>query len=114
MRLRPTQGDERWVLFGNHPQWKSRPPLCHLDRSSEGAQWRDLRSSQSSDASPCPSQSPIFLNVTALPLSSRPERSAVEGSAVVTVVTDLPRDTKKIRHGRSRAVTCHSELTTHH
>src|ERR1700678_1104422 len=39
------QGDEKWVLFGNHTQWKRRPPLCHLDRSSEGAQWRDLRSS---------------------------------------------------------------------
>src|ERR1700677_1221724 len=45
MGLRPTQGDENWVLFGNPTQWKRRPPLCHLDRSSEGAQWRDLRSS---------------------------------------------------------------------
>src|ERR1700678_3533068 len=35
----------KWVLFSNHTQWKRRPPLCHLDRSSEGAQWRDLRSS---------------------------------------------------------------------
>jgi hypothetical protein len=37
MCLRPTQGDEKWVLFGNHTEWKRRPPLCHLDRSSEGA-----------------------------------------------------------------------------
>jgi hypothetical protein len=34
MCLRPTQGDEKWVLFGNHTQWKRRPPLCHLDRRS--------------------------------------------------------------------------------
>src|ERR1700722_5608283 len=27
----------KWVLFSNHTQWKPRPPLCHLDRSSEGA-----------------------------------------------------------------------------
>src|ERR1700677_3515284 len=45
MGRRPTQGDEKWVLCSNHTQWKRRPPLCHLDRSSEGAQWRDLRSS---------------------------------------------------------------------
>src|ERR1700735_2023459 len=43
MGLRPTQGDEKRGLFRNHTQWKRRPPLCHLDRSSEGAQWRDLR-----------------------------------------------------------------------
>jgi hypothetical protein len=30
----PTQGDEKWVLFGKHTQWKRRPPLCHLDRSA--------------------------------------------------------------------------------
>jgi hypothetical protein len=41
MCLRPTRGDEKWVLFSNHTQWKRRPPLCHLDRSE--AQWRDLR-----------------------------------------------------------------------
>src|ERR1700679_3455779 len=27
----------KWVLFSNHTQWKHRPPLCHHDRSSEGA-----------------------------------------------------------------------------
>jgi hypothetical protein len=37
MGLRPTQADEKRLLFGNHTQWKRRPPLCHLDRSSEGA-----------------------------------------------------------------------------
>src|ERR1700684_617498 len=46
------------------------PPLCHLDRSE--AQWRDLRY--------------FFLNLCTVPqrpspLSSRPERSAVERSA---------------------------------
>src|ERR1700722_11673090 len=30
--LRPTQGDEKRILFSNHTQWKRRPPLCHLDR----------------------------------------------------------------------------------
>src|ERR1700733_12668069 len=42
MGLRPTQGDEKYLLFGNHTRWKRRPP----------------------------------------PLSSRPERSVVERSAV--------------------------------
>jgi hypothetical protein len=43
MGLLPAQGDEKRFLFSNHHRWKSRPPLCHLDRSA--AQWRDLRSS---------------------------------------------------------------------
>src|SRR6202044_164409 len=43
MGRRPTQGDEKRVLFRNYCCWKRRPPLCHLDRSSEGAEWRDLR-----------------------------------------------------------------------
>src|ERR1700722_19147979 len=37
MGLRPTQGDEKRVLFSNHTQWKRRPPLCHVDRRSHGA-----------------------------------------------------------------------------
>src|SRR5580700_6906657 len=41
MGQRPTQGDEKRVLFSNYCCWKRRPPLCHLDRSA--AQWRDLR-----------------------------------------------------------------------
>src|SRR5580698_2316825 len=41
MGLRPTQADEKRVLFSNYCCWKRRPPLCHLDRSA--AQWRDLR-----------------------------------------------------------------------
>ncbi len=41
MGLRPTQGDEKPLLFSNYPLWKRHPPLCHLDRSA--AQWRDLR-----------------------------------------------------------------------
>jgi hypothetical protein len=36
MGLRPTQGDEKRILFSNHTQWKRRPPLCHLDRRSHG------------------------------------------------------------------------------
>jgi hypothetical protein len=37
MGLRPTQGDEQRLLFSNYCPWKHCPPLCHLDRSSEGA-----------------------------------------------------------------------------
>jgi hypothetical protein len=33
MGLRPTQGDEKRLLFGNYCPWKHRSPLCHLDRS---------------------------------------------------------------------------------
>jgi hypothetical protein len=36
MGLRPTQGDEK-RFSSNYCLWKRRPPLCHLDRSSEGA-----------------------------------------------------------------------------
>jgi hypothetical protein len=38
---RPTQGDEKRLLFSHYCPWKHRPPLCHLDRSA--AEWRDLR-----------------------------------------------------------------------
>jgi hypothetical protein len=31
MGLRPTQGDEKWLLFSNRSPWKRRPPLCHPD-----------------------------------------------------------------------------------
>jgi hypothetical protein len=41
MGLRPTQSDEKRLLFSDYSPWKGRPPLCHLDRSV--AQWRDLR-----------------------------------------------------------------------
>jgi hypothetical protein len=40
MDLRPTQGDEKQILFSNYSLWKHRPSLCHLDRSA--AEWRDL------------------------------------------------------------------------
>src|ERR1700733_8768473 len=36
MGLRPTQGDEKRILFSNYCCWKRRPPLCHLDRRSHG------------------------------------------------------------------------------
>src|SRR3984957_15035088 len=32
----PAHGDEK-RLSSNYSRWKRRPPLCHLDRSSEGA-----------------------------------------------------------------------------
>jgi hypothetical protein len=34
MGLRPTQGDEKRLLFSNRCPWKHGPPLCHLDRSA--------------------------------------------------------------------------------
>src|ERR1700727_1559708 len=37
MGQRPTQGDEKRVLFSNYCCWKRRPPLCHLDRRNHGA-----------------------------------------------------------------------------
>jgi len=37
MGLRPAQGAEKRLLFGRHFPRQHRPPLCHLDRSSEGA-----------------------------------------------------------------------------
>jgi hypothetical protein len=46
MGLRPTQGDEKRLLFSSYSRWRHRPPLCHLDRSA--AHWRDLRSSRGS------------------------------------------------------------------
>ena len=36
MGLRPTQGNEKRLLFSNYSVWKPRPPLCHLDRSVPG------------------------------------------------------------------------------
>ena len=38
--LRPTQGDEKRLLFSNDSLWEHCPPICHLDRSA--AKWRDL------------------------------------------------------------------------
>src|SRR5580698_5743075 len=35
------------VLFSNYSCWKRHPPLCHLDRKSGGAKWRDLRRQRS-------------------------------------------------------------------
>jgi hypothetical protein len=45
MGLRPTQGDEKRLLFSSYCSGKRGPTLCHLDRSE--AQWRDLRFSGS-------------------------------------------------------------------
>src|SRR3984957_20976825 len=36
MGQRPTQGDEKRVLFSNYCCWKRRPPLCHLNGRSHG------------------------------------------------------------------------------
>src|SRR5580698_1976958 len=97
MGLRPTQGDEKRVQFRNHTQWKRRPPLCHLDRSSEGAQWRDLRCQRSfpgnvfrqGDEKRVVFSNYCLLEAPPSPLSSRPElrRSVVERSAVSAVLS---------------------------
>src|SRR3984957_14245764 len=101
MDLRPTQGDEKRVLFSNYCCWKRRPPLCHLDRSA--AEWRDLRCQRSfpgnvfrrrrHEPSARPGRGkvasvrkPHSLEAPPSPLSSRPERSAVERSAVSAVL----------------------------
>src|SRR5580698_730289 len=101
MDLRPTQGDEKRVLFSNYCRWKRRPPLCHLDRSA--AQWRDLRSQRSFPGNVFrpekswakgppqamkagPVQQLLSLEAPLSPLSSRPERSVVERSAVSAVL----------------------------
>jgi hypothetical protein len=54
------------------PQGRFCPPLCHPDRSE--ARWRDLRFPSATNNPP--------LRALPSPLSSRPKRSAVEGSAV--------------------------------
>jgi hypothetical protein len=45
MGLRPTQGDEKRLLFSNYSPWKRHLSACHPERSA--AQWRDLRFSGS-------------------------------------------------------------------
>jgi hypothetical protein len=34
MGLGSTQGERKWLLFGNRSSWKRRPLLCHPDRSA--------------------------------------------------------------------------------
>src|ERR1700677_3947766 len=58
------------VPSSSYSPQKRRPPLCHLDRSA--AQWRDLRSPPAATLPEAPPS----------PLSSRPERSVVERSAL--------------------------------
>jgi hypothetical protein len=55
------------------PSWKYHPPLCHPDRSE--AQRRDLRLASH--------RKQTQVEVPPSPLSSRPERSAAEGPAVL-------------------------------
>src|SRR3984885_4687794 len=111
MGLRPTQGDEKRVLFSNYCCWKRRPPLCHLDRISHG-RWPAQGDETRFSSNYCrwkrrpplchldrishgrwPAQGdekrfPALLSLEAppSPLSSRPERSAVERSAVSAVL----------------------------
>src|SRR5580658_1227973 len=69
MGLRPTQGDEKRVLFSNYCCWKRRPPLCHLDRRSHGPSAHPRRWRTG------PVQQPHSMEAPPSPLSSRPEES---------------------------------------
>jgi hypothetical protein len=73
----PTEAKRSGGICGSHNRRpilmeNNHPNLCHPDRSE--AQWRDLQFAQPA-SNPDGEQPPY-------PLSSRPERSAVEGSAV--------------------------------
>src|SRR6202161_4224475 len=115
MGLRPTQGDENRVLFRNDCCWKRCTPLCHLDRRSHGPSGppkamkngscsattlngsaalpfvistggvMGLRPTQG-DEKTGPVQQPHSMEAPPSPLSSRPERSVVERSAVSAVL----------------------------
>src|ERR1700722_5896223 len=98
MGLRPAQGDEKYLLFGNHTQWKRRPPLLSsrpersvVERSAVQRTFpgNDFRPEKSWAFGPPKVMKNTFCSATtlngsaALPLlSSRPERSVVERSAV--------------------------------
>src|ERR1700733_4944346 len=73
MGQRPTQGDEKRILFSYYCCWKRRPPLCHLDRRSHGPKahprWRKTG----------PVQQLLLLEAPPSPLSSRPEKSWAKG-----------------------------------
>jgi hypothetical protein len=62
MGLRPTQGDEKRLLFSNYSHWKHRPPLCHLDRSVPGFPtsrcWQRTRVRLSVERDACRSPTP--------------------------------------------------------
>jgi hypothetical protein len=81
---------------------------CHPDRSE--AQWRDLQLLRSSCSQLSPSQSPLLRKATPLPLSSRPERSEVEGSAVAARVAHL-NSVRPSRHsyGKPPLSPCHPD-----
>src|ERR1700735_709980 len=69
MGQRPTQGDEKRVLFSNNCRWKRRPPLCHLDRRSHGPSAHP-KAMQNGFV-----QQLLLLEASPSPLSSRPEES---------------------------------------
>src|SRR5580658_3323179 len=109
MGLRPAQGDEKYLLFGNYTRWKRRPPLCHLDRSA--AEWRDLRCQRSFPGpeksrrrkkGPVPQR--LLLEAPPSPLSSRPERSGVERSAL-SAVLPWAGEVKAMKNGSCSATT---------
>ena len=72
---------------------------CHTDRSA-AAKWRDLQSPQFLTPS-------IFRKVAALPLSSRPKRSEVEGSAVrLSWIIGPTMDKRKVSNVLGEGVFC--------
>src|ERR1700722_6602626 len=98
MGLRPAQGDEKYLLFGNHTQWKRRPPLLSsrpersvVKRSAvqRTFSWECFSTGEVMDLRPAQGDEKylLFGNHTQWKrrpplLSSRPERSVVERSAV--------------------------------
>src|SRR5580692_5327045 len=66
--------------FSSYGQWKHRPPLCPLDRRSHGPSAHPRRCKTT------PVQQLLSPEAPPSPLSSRPERSVVERSAVSAVL----------------------------
>jgi hypothetical protein len=104
MGLRPTQGDEKRVLFSNYCCWKRRPPLLSsrpersvVERSAvsavlplgmffDRAQRRGGTCGSAVSSWAIPVQQLRSPEAPSSPLSSRPERSVVERSAVSAVL----------------------------
>src|SRR6202020_2390563 len=98
MGVRPAQGDEKYLLFGNYTQWKRRPPPLSsrpersvVERSAVAAvlPWECFSTGGVMGLRPAQGDEKylLFGNYTQWKrrpplLSSRPERSVVERSAV--------------------------------
>jgi hypothetical protein len=84
--LRPTQGDENLLPSGDHSPWKRHAPLCHLSIPITNPQWKRRPPLVIPSAAEGPAVLRTFrgnvVRQKAKNLSSRPERSGVERSAV--------------------------------